>query len=62
MKVQEAIKAIEAHGNHKFLWQRKLWNEDQERLTMHYAFDHCIFDCIGQLRYYGAAAKYTMGL
>ena len=59
MKVQEAIKAIENHMNAKFIARRKMWNEEQERLTTYYLFDKVVFDCIGQLRFYAEQANYT---
>ena len=59
MKVQEAIQAIENHMDAKFIARRKMWNEEQERLTTYYLFDKVVFDCIGQLRFYAEQATYT---
>ena len=59
MKVQEAIKTIENRMDAKFIAHRKMWNEEQERLTTYYLFDKVVFDCIGQLRFYAEQANYT---
>ena len=62
LPVQEAISLIERHSGKRFIRRQRVWNEDTNRDETAYFFEHCCFDCIGQLRFYGEQAKYTMGL
>ena len=71
MKVQDAIRTIEILGGYKFIGRRHTTN-DQLRITKTaYVFENergenwgpnCVFDCIGQLRFYARQFNYTHGV